>query len=71
MDFDNPEERLLKAELSRQINNLIIDKKVKNEIAKEFGITQQELSLLNKGIVSDFSIEELETILNKLKKGNL
>jgi len=67
LGFPNPEEKLAKAELARQINNLI-DKKCLNQVeaARLLDIDQPEMSLLSRGRLSGFSFERLFRFLNIL-----
>lgn len=68
----NPEERLAKAELARQINNLIDKKKrtqkgfTQVQIAELFDIDQSKISLLAEGKLAEFSLEKLFKFLNLL-----
>ena len=63
----NPEERLVKAELTRKINSIIKNKKITQaKAAKILGISKPKVSLLNQGIVSGFSLGKLEELLNNL-----
>ncbi len=67
LGFPNPEEMLAKAELARQINNLIKQKKLTQIAAAELlGIDQPKISLLGKGRLSGFSLERLFRFLNIL-----
>ncbi len=67
LGLPNPEELLAKAELARQINNLIKQKKLTQEAAgKLLGIDQPKISALGKGKLSGFSLERLFKFLNLL-----
>jgi len=67
LGLSNPEERLAKAELARQINNLIKQKSFTQiEAAKLLDIDQPKISALSKGKLSGFSIERLFRFLNIL-----
>lgn len=67
LGLSNPEERLAKAELARQINNLIEQKGLnQTEAAKLLDIDQPKISALSKGKLSGFSIERLFRFLNVL-----
>lgn len=67
LGLPNPEKRLAKAELARQINNLIKQKNLTQvEAAKFLGIDQPKISCLNKGNLSGFSLERLFKFLNIL-----
>lgn len=60
LGLSNPEERLTKAELARQIYNLIREKKfTQSKATKVLSITQSQLSFLYKGRLDDFSIDQL------------
>jgi predicted XRE-type DNA-binding protein len=63
----NSEELLIKAELVRQISELITAKKLSQiEAAKCLGIDQPKISALLRGKLSGFSIERLFRFLNAL-----
>lgn len=63
----NPEERLAKAELARQINILIKQKGLTQAAAAELlSIDQPKISALSKGKLSGFSLERLFRLLNIL-----
>ncbi|MBE9011908.1 XRE family transcriptional regulator [Pseudanabaenaceae cyanobacterium LEGE 13415] len=63
----NPDELLIKAELVRQISNLIDTKNIsQTEVAKLFDIDQSEISALLNGKLSNFSTEQLFKFLNAL-----
>lgn len=67
LGLSNPEERLAKAELARQINNLIDQKKLTQAAAaKLLGIDQPKISALSTGRLSGFSLERLFRFLNIL-----
>lgn len=67
LGLDNPEERLVKAELARQINNLISNKELnQSQAAKLLGVDQPKISYLSKGKLDGFSIERLFRFLNIL-----
>lgn len=67
LGLSNPEERLAKAELARQINNLITQKKITQTAAAELlDIDQPKISALSTGRLSGFSIERLFRFLNIL-----
>ena len=67
LDFDNPEEMLLKAELVRQIS-LAIKEKGWNQYqaAEVLGIDQPKVSALVRGRFNGYSIERLLKYLNAL-----
>jgi predicted XRE-type DNA-binding protein len=63
----NSEELLIKAELVRQISELITARKLSQmEAAKCLGIDQPKISALLRGKLSGFSIERLFRFLNAL-----
>lgn len=63
----NPEERLAKAELARQINTLIKQQGLTQAAAAELlSIDQPKISALSKGKLSGFSLERLFRFLNIL-----
>jgi len=67
LGLPNPEERLAKAELTRQINNLIKQKKLTQVAAAELlDIDQPKISSLSKGKIAGFSLERLFNFLNIL-----
>ena len=60
---------LAKAELARQINTIIQNKKLRQvDAANILGIDQPKVSALNCGKLDDFSIERLIGFLNKLDR---
>jgi predicted XRE-type DNA-binding protein len=63
----NADELLVKAELVRQISNLIdVKKMTQTEVAKMLGIDQPKVSALLNGKLSGFSTERLFRFLNAL-----
>jgi len=63
----NPEELLIKAELVRQISNLITTGNLtQTETAKLLGVDQPKISALLHGKLSGFSTERLFRFLNAL-----
>lgn len=67
LGLSNPEERLAKAELARQINNIIKQKKLTQvAAAKLLEIDQPKISALSTGRLSGFSLERLFRFLNIL-----
>ncbi len=68
LEFDNPEEMLAKAELTRQIYELIKKKKLsKSAAAKLLNIDQQKLSAIITGrLLEDLTLQELFKFLNSL-----
>lgn len=60
LGLPNPEERLAKAELARQINNLIKQKKLtQSSAAKLLKIDQSKILALSTGRLASFSLEGL------------
>src|SRR3990167_952613 len=69
LDMPDAEEKLAKAELALKINKIIKQKKLKQvPAAKLLGIDQSKISLLNRGRLSDFSIERLVKYLTLLNQ---
>ena len=69
LNLPNPQEALTKAELARQINNVIKKKKLtKKQAALELGIDQSKILDLESGKLVRFSLEELFRFLNELGK---
>lgn len=67
LGLPNPEERLAKAELARQINNLIEKKSLTQEqAALLLEIDQPKVSALSNGKLAGFSLERLFRFLNIL-----
>lgn len=67
LGFADAEERLAKAELARQINNLIKENKLTQvQAAKLLEIDQPKISALNKGKLAGFSLERLFRFLTIL-----
>jgi predicted XRE-type DNA-binding protein len=67
LGFPDAEEMLAKAELARQINNLIKKRKLTQAKAAELlGIDQPKISALNTGRLSGFSLERLFKFLTIL-----
>jgi predicted XRE-type DNA-binding protein len=65
LGFPNPDEELVKAELTRQINAIIKQKGLTQIAAAELlGIDQPKISALSKGKLSGFSLERLFKFLN-------
>lgn len=63
----NGDERLAKAKLAAQINERIQERCIKQiEAAELLGITQPEVSNLNKGRLSGFTFDRLYRCLNAL-----
>jgi len=69
LDMPDAEEKLAKAKLAYQINKIIKHKKLKQtEAAKLLEVDQSKISLLNRGRLSDFSIERLVKYLTLLNQ---
>jgi len=67
LELAHPEERLTKANLACQINNLIQEKGLtQNAAAQLLDIDQPKISALNTGKLAGFSIERLFRFLNIL-----
>ena len=67
LNVQKPEEALTKAELARQIHNIIKKKKLTQEQAAiVLGIDQPKVSALISGKLSDFSLERLFRFLIEL-----
>ncbi|MEM5838745.1 helix-turn-helix transcriptional regulator [Pediococcus acidilactici] len=67
LELANPDELLVKAELVRQISNLITAKNLtQTETAKLLGVDQPKISALLHGKLSGFSTERLFRFLNAL-----
>jgi predicted XRE-type DNA-binding protein len=67
LGLSNPDELLIKAELARQISELISDRKlIQIEAAELLGIDQPKVSALVSGKLSGFSTERLFRFLNAL-----
>jgi len=67
LGLPNPEERLMKAELARQINKIIDIRKLKQaDAARILGIEETKISHLKNGRLSEFSIERLFSFLLSL-----
>lgn len=67
LNLPNPEERLAKAELARQISVIIKKKKLtQNKAALVLGIDQPKISALLTGKLTGFSLERLFRFLNDL-----
>jgi predicted XRE-type DNA-binding protein len=67
LGLSNPEELLIKAELTHQISEIIsIRQLTENEAAELLAIDRSNLSRLLRGKLSDFSVEQLFRFLNAL-----
>lgn len=69
IEVSDPDKYLAKAELARQINNIIKSKKLRQvDAADILGIDQPKVSALHCGRLDDFSIERLIGFLNRLDR---
>lgn len=60
LDMLDANEKLAKAELALKINQILKYRKLnQSQAAKLLGVNQSKISLLNRGRLSDFSIERL------------
>jgi predicted XRE-type DNA-binding protein len=67
LGLENADELLLKAELARQISNIISQQQMtQTEVAKTLEIEEDTVSNLTKGKLSDFSTVQLFRFLNIL-----
>jgi predicted XRE-type DNA-binding protein len=67
LGLPNPEERLAKAELARQINNIIKERKLTQTAAAALlDIDQPKISALSTGKLAGFSLDRLFRFLNNL-----
>lgn len=67
LEMLDADEKLAKAELALKINQIIKHKDLtQKEAAKLLGVDQSKVSLLNRGRLSDFSIERLVKYLTLL-----
>lgn len=67
MGFKDAKERLVKADLAIKINQIIKDRRLKQEAAANIlGVSQPKISAIANGRLKDFSIERLIEFLNKL-----
>jgi predicted XRE-type DNA-binding protein len=69
LGFPNAEEMLAKANLASSINEILRKRKLtQKEAAEVLGISQPNVSLLNRGILNGFSLERLMRFLGKLNQ---
>jgi predicted XRE-type DNA-binding protein len=69
LDLENPEEELVKAELTHQIYKIIIERGLtQTAAAKLLGLKQPDVSALMRGRFSGFSIERLFSLLRSLNR---
>lgn len=69
MAMPNPEERLLKARLARLVNKAIERNNwTQSTTAQVLGITQPDVSNLNRGRLKNFSVERLLLFLSLLER---
>lgn len=67
LGLPNPEERLLKADLARQITQLIKAKGLtQTQASRVVGVPQPHLSDIMRGRLAGYSAEKLLTIINRL-----
>lgn len=67
LGLPNPEERLLKADLARQITQLIRAKGLtQTQASRVVGVPQPHLSDIMRGRLAGYSAEKLLTIINRL-----
>lgn len=67
LGFENPEEELMKSDLTAQISHIIKTKKLtQTQVAKILGVTQPRISSLISGDLDLFSIEKLMQFLQLL-----
>jgi predicted XRE-type DNA-binding protein len=66
LGFAEPELELAKAELARQISRLIKERGLTQAAAaKLLGIAQPDVSLITRGMLTDYSLERLMTLLTR------
>jgi predicted XRE-type DNA-binding protein len=69
LGLPNPEQELLKAQLTLQIHTILRDSAMKQrEIAKILGITQPQVSLLMRNRAGNFSVGRLIEFLTALRQ---
>ena len=69
LDFPNPDEMLVKAELTRQVNSILKERKLtETETSQLLKIDRDRLSQLQKGKLLVFSTEELLKFLLALDR---
>jgi len=67
LGFENPEEELMKSDLTAQISHIIKTKKLtQTQVARILGVTQPRISSLLSGDLDLFSIEKLMKFLQLL-----
>ena len=67
LEIPNPEEYLTKARLALIINGIIAKSELtRREAAKMLGLSKSQLSALSEGLLDDFSIESLFSLIRKL-----
>ncbi len=68
LGFKNSDVMFAKAELARQINHIIKEKKLTpSKVAKILDIEESQVSSLNNGKLFDFSLEALFNFISKLE----
>jgi len=69
LDFPNPEQELLKAQLTLQIYTILKDSGMtQSEIAKILGVQQPQVSLLMRNRAGNFSVGRLMEFLTALRQ---
>jgi len=69
LGLPNPEQELLKAQLTLQIHNILKDSgKTQVEIAKTLGVRQPQVSLLMRNRAGNFSVGRLMEFLTALRQ---
>lgn len=67
LEFENPEEELIRADLAAKVDALLSDLEgTQKEIGRKLGLGQSEVSDLMRGNYGRFSIDRLLRILTKL-----
>ena len=67
MDLQNPEERLLKAELVLAIRELVDDSKLTQmQVAERVGMTQPAVSRMLTGMTKEISVEKLLKVVTAM-----
>jgi len=69
LGLDNPEELKTKAKIAAAVNSIIKHRHLKqSEASRILGITQPQVSDLNRGKLNHFSVERLFEFLNSLDR---
>lgn len=67
LGLPDPEIRLVKADLARHINQVILERNLtQRQAAERMGLTQPDVSDLRRAVLARFSQERLERCLNRL-----